>query len=121
MLIINEFVLKSEIWEQFSLWERVIRWENGLGGFERIFLFIFLLEIRAFESKNPFQSAESAQSVLPSYRPFPKQKLLKILIIPNSNKTTEIQNLNFKNNLDFQNVLIINTFRNPKSTIRNAN
>jgi hypothetical protein len=28
--------------------------------------------------KNPFQSAQSAQSVLPSYRHFPNEKLLHI-------------------------------------------
>jgi hypothetical protein len=40
----------------------------------------FLNEMHEFLSKkikkNPFQSAESAQSVLPLYRHFPKRKLL---------------------------------------------
>jgi hypothetical protein len=57
---------------------KAILWENGLsglGGSERIF-FDFLLQIQALGSKNPFQSAQSAQSVLPLYRFFPKRKLL---------------------------------------------
>jgi hypothetical protein len=47
-----------------------------IGQIETDFFLIFLLEISAFESKNPFQSAESAQSVLPLYRPFPNDKRL---------------------------------------------
>jgi hypothetical protein len=38
------------------------------------FFFDFLLEIRALVEKNPFQSAQSAQSVLPLY-PFAAQKI----------------------------------------------
>jgi hypothetical protein len=61
---------------QFPLWKMPIQWKNGLGGFARI----FLLQMHRFQSKkakkNPFQSAQSAQSVLPLYRHFPKRQLL---------------------------------------------
>jgi hypothetical protein len=64
--------------QPFLIWKMEIQWENGLGGSggsERIFLF-FCLKFAHLDLKNPFQSARSAQSVLPLYLPFPNEKLL---------------------------------------------
>jgi hypothetical protein len=51
--------------------------EERIGRIRTDFFFDFLLEIRAFvPTKNPFVSARSAPSVLPSYLHLPKRKLL---------------------------------------------
>jgi hypothetical protein len=80
-----------------------------IGRIERIgtdFFLIFLLKIRAFRKKNPFQSARSAQSVLPLYRHFPNEKLLDC-------------GFRIAESIDFQQVKTKSTIRNPQSEIRN--
>jgi hypothetical protein len=51
--------------------------EERIGRIEQIEtdFFDFLLKIRAFGSKNPFQSAQSAQSVLPFVSLFSKVEI----------------------------------------------
>jgi hypothetical protein len=72
--------MKLEYPQQFPFWKVEIRWKNGLGGsggYERIFSVVRVLGIREKIKKNPFGSALSAQSVLPSYLHLPKWKLLE--------------------------------------------
>jgi hypothetical protein len=66
---ISTFVMN----QQFPLWKKAVQWENGLGGLGRLKRIFFYPNARISSKKikkNPFQSA---QSVLPLYRHFPKR------------------------------------------------
>jgi hypothetical protein len=58
-----------------SALKKAVQWENGLSGFGRLKRIFFAFRyIPSKRDKNPFQSAESAQSVLPLYPFSTKQK-----------------------------------------------